>query len=149
MAIFFTASEAGSDVGSSIPSPWQPGILHPTVATPTSIGGPRASRKIRGSKPKAFRKQPSHIKNELCFAMKPPPCIVSLRKKVRNLRRKRRQPYVGMAVAAYLMRLEAQAVKTRPPKRPIEMDRIKKASRIENNVTKLLIYHCLMIFLVL
>ena len=136
---FFTASEAGSDVGSSIPSPWQPGILHPTggVATPTSIGGPRASRKIRGSKPKAFRKQPSHIKNELCFAMKPPPCIVSLRKKVRNLRRKRRQPYVRIVMGAFLMQFEAQAVKTRPPKRPIEIDRIKKSSRIESNCQKL------------
>ena len=35
------------------------------------------------------------------------------------------------------MRLEAQAVKTRPPRRPLEMDRIKKASRLESTVTKL------------
>merc|ERR1711881_298507 len=44
-----SASEAGSDVGSSIPSPWQPGVvLPPTVATPSSIGT-RPSRKIRGN----------------------------------------------------------------------------------------------------
>ena len=70
--------------------------------------------------------------------MKPPACIVSLRKKqMRNLRRKRRKPYIPIVVGAYVMRLEAQAVKTRPPKRPIEMDRIKKSSRIESTVSKL------------
>ena len=35
------------------------------------------------------------------------------------------------------MRLEAQAVKTRPPRRPLDMDRIKKASRLDSNVQKL------------
>ena len=123
-------------MGSSIPSPWQPGVLaSSTTATPTV--GTRPSRKARGCKPKAFKKQPSHIRNELCFAMKPLPCIVSLRKKVRNLKRKRRQPYSSFLVNTLMMRIEAQAVKTRPPKRPIDFDRIKKASRLESTVTKL------------
>ena len=134
--MFFTASEAGSDVGSSSPSPWQPGL--PSSAPTAPASAPlRPSRKNRGIKPLAFRKQPLHIHQELCFAMKPPPCIVSLRKKVRNLRRKRRRPFDAILVGAFLMRIEAQAVKTRPPKKPLEMDRIKKASRLERTVTKL------------
>jgi hypothetical protein len=85
----------------------------------------------------AFRKQPHHVKNELCFAMKPMPCLVSLRKKVRNLKKKRRTPYSPILIGAFLMRLESQAVKTRAPKRPQELDRIKKSSRLESTVTKL------------
>ena len=69
--------------------------------------------------------------------MKPPPCIVSLRKKTRNLRRKRRQPYTAILVGAFLMRLESQAVKTRPKRKPLDIDRIKKGSRLESFMTKL------------
>ena len=69
--------------------------------------------------------------------MKPPACIVSLRKKVRKLRRKRRRPFDPILVGAFLMRIEAQAVKTRPRRKPFEMDRIKQASRLERTVTKL------------
>ena len=69
--------------------------------------------------------------------MKPPPCIVSLRKKTRNLRRKRRQPYTAILVGAFLMRLESQAVKSRPMRKPFDMDRIKKGSRLESCMTKL------------
>lgn len=89
------------------------------------------------SNPSKFWKQPVSIRQELCFGMKPPPCIVSLRKKKRDLRRKRRKPYTAILVGAFLMRLEAQAVKTRPKKKPIEMDRIKKGSRLEAFMTKL------------
>ena len=56
----------------------------------------------------------------------------------RNLKRKRRQPYTPIGQQQFfLLRLEAQAVKTRPPRRPIEMDRIKKASRLDSNMQKL------------
>ena len=70
--------------------------------------------------------------------MKPPPCIVSLRTKTRNLRRKRRLPYIPIVVGAFLMRLESQAVKSRPKRKPIDMDRIKKGSRLESFMTKLI-----------
>ena len=89
------------------------------------------------TKPSKFGKQPLHVLEELCFGMKPPPCIVSLRKKTRNLRRKRRQPYNAILVGAFLMRLESQAVKTRPKRKPLDMDRIKKGSRLESFMTKL------------
>ncbi len=62
--------------------------------------------------------------------------LVSSCFQVRNLRRKRRQPYQGIVVGAFLMRIEAQAVKTRPKRRPIETDRIKKSSRLESTVNK-------------
>ena len=95
----------------------------------------KISRKI--TKPSKFSKQTLHIQQELCFGMKPPPCIVSLRKKTRNLRRKRRQPYSAILVGAFLMRLESQAVKTRPKRKPLDIDRIKKGSRLESFMTKL------------
>ena len=79
--LIFSASEAGSDVGSSIPSPWQPGI----PSLPSSGLSNRVSRKERTRKPVAFRKQPQSVKNELCFAMKPPPCMFSLRRKVSEI----------------------------------------------------------------
>lgn len=132
------ASEAGSDVGSSIPSPWQP--LAPTVASaPPPTSSTKLSRKQRGSKPVAFRKQPQKIRDELCFAMKPPANIVAFRRKVRNLKRRQRQPFTSILVGALLMRfrIEGKAVKIRPPRRPIEMDRIKKASRLETTITHL------------
>ena len=69
--------------------------------------------------------------------MKPPACIVPLRKKIRHFGRKCRQPYSNIVVGAFLMRLEAEAVKSRPPKRPIDFDQIKKASRLENCVNKI------------
>ena len=114
--------------------------IGPSSATPTisgPSGGIRPSRKLRGNKPKPFRRQPLSVQNELCFGMKPPPCIVSLRKKVRNLKRKRRTPYSSILVGAFVMRLEAQAVKTRPPKKLWIKDRIKQSSRLESAVAKL------------
>ena len=106
-----------------------------SITSHKNLTNEKISRKI--TKPSKFGKQPLHVQQELCFGMKPPPCIVSLRKKTRNLRRKRRQPYTAILVGAFLMRLESQAVKTRPKRRPIDMDRIKKGSRLESFMTKL------------
>ena len=102
----------------------------------TSYSKSILSRKL--SKPSKFWKQPLSVQQELCFGMKPPPCIVSLRRKTRNLRRKRRQPYNAILVGAFLMRLESQAVKTRPKRKPLDMDRIKSGSRLESYMTKLI-----------
>ena len=81
---------------------------------------------------------PASIAADLDFVMKPPPCIVSLRKKVRGLKVKRRRPYEGrVAIGTLMLRIEAQAVTSRPPRRPIDLDRIKKSSRLETTVTRI------------
>ena len=74
---------------------------------------------------------------ELSFAMKPPPCIASLRKKIRGLNRKRRTPYIPIVVGTFLMRIESQTVKTRAKRKPFVNDRIRKSSRLESVISKL------------
>lgn len=123
---FSATSEGGSE---SIPSPFP--------SSGFGIGGSFPHRVKR--RPKFFNgdlldKTTAH---DLLFAMKPPPCIVSLRKRIRNFPRKCRQPHSNIVVAAFLLKIEAEAVKVRPPRRRIIADKKRQELRIENLVAKM------------
>ncbi|XP_040576100.1 uncharacterized protein [Lepeophtheirus salmonis] len=72
------------------------------------------------------------------FVMKPPPQVISLRKKVRSLKRKRRSPYSAILVGAFLMRVEAlSGPSVYVPRKKPQQDRIRKSSRLERLISKL------------
>ena len=106
---FFSASDSASNADvSPTPSPYH--------AFNSATPGPHRAKAI----PRRFSADalPDHVALELSFALKPPPCIVSLRKKVRGCKRKRRRPFDPIVVGSLMMKMEAQAVKTRPKRRP-------------------------------
>ncbi len=120
---------AGCD-SSSVASPW------PRTSVSPASGG--LSHRAKSSKPKrlSLSKLPLETRNALSFGMKPPPCIVPLRKKVRGVKRRRRVPFDPIKVGDFLLRLEEQAVKTRARRKPFQADRIKQSSRLESCVSK-------------
>jgi len=121
-------SEGGSD---SVPSPYPSGIGQLLTAA--------TGHRVK-TRPRNFHliKLSSGTIEQLVFCMRPPPCIVSLRKKVRNFDKRCRQPYKNVGVAAFIMKLEAEAIKVRPARKALDRDHIRKASRLEKCVTRVI-----------
>ena len=122
----FPVSEAGSDVAHSPLTVKKEEVLSPPSGWP-------CMRRTK-STPSKFTRQPQRVIQELCFSMSAPPCMVTIRRKTRNLKQHRRRPAqkipMGPAMQA-LIRFESQAVKSRPPRRPIDLEKAKKkASRV-------------------
>ena len=137
-------SEAGSDIaahspggagGSNLSSiKEEPGLAaeEQTSSVQVAAAKQRRPKSTRPSKYMGGRRRPG-VHESLCFVLRPPPCIVNIRRKTKNLRKHFRNPYktlqMGAAMQA-LIRFESQAVKSRPRRRPIDDDREKKKARV-------------------
>ena len=91
-------------------------------------GPPQIKRPFKGS-PKHFdlAKQPAEVIDGLIFSLRTFLHIQNNRRKIRNFKRKCRQPYSEIFVGALVLQLEKDSADK--PKRLQENDRIKKSSR--------------------
>ena len=79
------------------PTPWQPSPPHRVKAVPTRLTKPHP---------------------DLTFAMKPPQGVRNYRKKMRNYKRRCRQPDKEIKIGLFVLRLECQSAAPRLKRRP-------------------------------
>ncbi len=138
------ASDAGSSTVAGTSLPGSPAAWRPSSSSPPPpLSGPIPQQPPQPPLPhRAKQSKPSRMSSkkplsDLNFCMEPPPCIASLRGKVRGLRRKRRRPYDPIKVGSLLIKMEMMAVQTRKRRRRADVDRIRSSSRLESCITKI------------
>ncbi len=102
---YFSVSDSASNAdGSSIPSPWA------LAGAGAPVPPPSARHRTRQTVPRRLRLEdlPEEARRQLSFFMRPPPCITTLRKKVRGMRRRwRRVGEDPVVLPALLIRAES------------------------------------------
>lgn len=108
--IFCQGSDGSGETGSYSSAP----PMSPWGTTPSPRPTPWHPAPPHRVKPLP-RKWSSSAAEDLLFAMKPPQGVRNYRKKLRNLRRKCRQPGAEVKIGIFVLRMELQSAAQRPP----------------------------------